>query len=160
MASLLDDMLKGDLLRGGNFVTGVAVAAAGLTLPIVFPGLRAPMLAVLKTGIGLFVEAEFEVEGVAIGKLVDATLEGIFGALSGSGPQEERHRTAHAAIRAFDRDARSRADRWGHNERDRARRYRRHVAALRRKMARLEEHGPEQHRTAIGDLADAIVEDW
>jgi hypothetical protein len=115
---------------------------------------------VLKTGIGLFVEAEFELEGAAIGKLVDVTMDGVFGALSGPGSQEDRHRTAHDAIRAFDRDARRRADRWGQNERDRARRYRRHVAALRHKMARLEEHGPEQYRSAIGDLANAIVEDW
>jgi hypothetical protein len=164
MTSLLDDMLKGDFLKSGNLLKSgdlvIGVAAAALTLPIVFPPLRAPMLAVLKTGIALFVEAEFEVEGEAIETLADGTVDAVFAALSGSGRQEERHRAAHDAIRVFTQDARRRAHRWGHDERDRAKRYRRHVAALRRKMARLKEEGPEEHRAAIGHLADAIVEDW
>ena len=160
MASLLDDVLKVDLLGKGHVLTGVAGVAAGLAVPILFPALRGPMLAVLETGIGLFVEAEFEVEGAAIGKLVDATMESVFGALSGSGSKEERHRAAHDAIRGFDRHARRRAERWGHDEHDRARRYRRHVAALKREMARVEDHGPEHCRSAIGDLSGAIAEDW
>lgn len=155
MASFTD-RLFGD----AHVTTGIAAAALALSLPLLFPKLRAPMLAILRAGATLFVEAEFEVEEDAIAELVDATVEGLVTALAGPAPAADRHQAAEAVLGRFTHKARRRSERWARDDGDRATRYRRHVGALKRRMARLAAEGPEQHRSAIARLTDEIAEDW
>jgi hypothetical protein len=48
----------------------------------------------------------------------------------------------------------------GKSRRGRARRYRRHVTALKRAMARQRDYGPADQRASVQRLANTIVEDW
>ncbi len=150
----MDDMLK------GNIMAGLAVGAVALALPAVLSGLRAPMAAVVRTAVMLFVEAEFELEGEAIEALVDATLEALSAALAGPGTQAARRQQAEAVVQQFKHSARMHSRRRSRDERDRAARYQRHVTALKRAVASKRDRWSADQRHAMDRLVSTIAEDW
>ncbi len=149
-----------DLLKGGNILAGLALGAVALALPAVLSGVRAPMAALVRTGVLLFVEAEFELEGEAIEALVDATAEALSAALAAPGTRAARRQQAEAAIQQFKHRARTRSRRHGRDERDRARRYHRHLTALKRAVVSRRDRLPADQRGAMDRLIGTIAEDW
>jgi hypothetical protein len=149
-----------DVFKSGYATTGIAVGAAALILPTLFPALRAPVSSLLRTGIMLFVEAEFEVEGVAVDLLVDACIDALCSALERPGTEAERRQQAEAVVENFKRRARRGARRLGRSDKDQARRYRRHVAALKQAMSREAQRWPDDQRAAMERLSQTPVEDW
>ncbi|HJS85956.1 MAG TPA: hypothetical protein VJ779_10895 [Acetobacteraceae bacterium] len=144
----------------GKVAAVVAVSAAALALPRLFPRLAPPVRAAIKNGAALFLEAEFEAEGGLIDKLVSETLQALLDEASKARTPEERKRSAQRAIHGFERRARARAQHWGgDDEADRSRRYRRHVAHLRRAVAKAECQS-EQERTLLAEVAEGVPEVW
>lgn len=152
--ALLEDTLSGKVMAA------VAVSAAALALPRLFPRLAPPLRSAIRTGASLFLEAEFEAEGGLIDKLVSETLEALFDDAAKAQSPEERKRFAQHAVRRFERRARARAQHWGgDNKAERSRRYRRHVAHLRRAVAEAENRSREE-RELLDDVVDGVPEAW
>lgn len=145
---------------GGNIVTVVALGAAALLLPRLFPSLARPLRAVAKTGLTLFVEAETEMEGGLIDGLVGQTIDALLGTLDAPGTVEQRKLAARKTMHRFEAAARGRAKRWGRDHDDRACRYNRHLTHLRRALAKAERQRPPAQRELIGDAVSVIAEDW
>ncbi len=152
--ALLEDTLS------GKVVAAVAVSAAALALPRLFPQLAPPLRSAIRTGASLFLEAEFEAEGGLIDKLVSETLEALLDDAAKARTPEERKQSAHRAVRRFERRARARAQHWGgDNHVERSRRYRRHVAHLRRAVAEAENRSREE-RELLGEVVEGVPEAW
>lgn len=154
MAFSLEDAI------GGRIVTVVAVGAAALLLPRLFPSFAAPLRAITKTGLTLFLEAETEMEGGLIDGLVGQTVDVLLGTLDGPGTAEQRKQAARRTMRSFEAAARGRSKRWGRDHDDRVRRYHRHLAHLRRALTKAELTRPAAERELIGDAVSVIAEDW
>jgi hypothetical protein len=156
------DLLK-DALSGNVIVVAVAGAAAlavPVLVPAVAPRLATPLRAALKLGISLFLESEFEMEAKFVDELVHSTLSGILSALSGPASEAERHKAVTARVRHFERRVRARAARFGWDEQDRAGRYRRHVATLKRAIATAKRRRPKNAQPALDHISGMISEDW
>jgi hypothetical protein len=153
--ALLEDTISGKVL------VSVAVSAVALAIPRLFPRLAPPLRSAIKTGTSLLLEAEFEAEGGLIDKLVSETLEGLLGDAAKARTPEERQRSARRAMRRFERRARARAQHWGgDDEMARSRRYRRHVAHLRRAVAELAPNRPPAERELLDDVVEGVPEAW
>jgi hypothetical protein len=150
----LEDVLE------GNVLLLVAAGAAVLVLPKVFPELPEPVKATIKGGLSLFLEAEAEVDGGIADKLVQGTLSQLLQSLSGPGTNEEKRNAAQRTIKRFQETARGRSRRHGWNDADRAARYRRHVAKLKRAIAEAKRQHPKAHTEILDDAARSMSEDW
>jgi hypothetical protein len=151
--ALLDDAFP------PNVVTFVALGAAALILPRFVPALAAPMRGVLKTGVSLFLESEFEAEGGLIDGLVGETIDALLGDAATVKEPAERRRKARQALHRFEHRARARAKHWGRDDAGRARRYKRHVAHLKRALAEAERNRPPEQRAVLAEAGADISED-
>jgi hypothetical protein len=138
----------------------VAVGAAALVLPRLFPSLAPPLRAVTKAGLTLFLEAETEMEGGLIDGLVSQTVDALLGTLDAPATPAQRKQAAHRTMRRFEAAARGRSKRWGRDHDDRVRRYQRHLAHLRRALAKAQQARPPADRQLLGDAVSVIAEDW
>jgi hypothetical protein len=154
MAFRLEDAIS------GNVLAVVAVGAAVLILPRLFPSLAPPLRTVIKSGLKLFVEAEGEAEGGLIDLLVGQTVDALLGTLDAPGTAEQRRHAARQTMRRFEAAARGRSRRWGHDHDDRVRRYERHLTHLRRALAQVEQQRPAAELEMIGEAVGVIAEDW
>jgi hypothetical protein len=153
--ALLEDTLSGKVM------TAVAVSAAALAIPRLFPQLAPPLRSALKTGASLFLEAEFEAEGGLIDKLVSETLQALLGDAAQARTPEERQRSAHRAMRRFEHRARARAEHWGAgDEAARSRRYRRHVSHLRRAVDAVAQERTPEERKLLEEAVEGVPEAW
>ena len=148
-----------DVLEG-NVLLLVAAGAAMLVLPKVFPELPEPVRATIKGGLSLFLEAESEVDGGIADKLVGATMRQLLQSLSGPGTTQEKRSAAQRTIKRFEETARGRSRRHGWNEADRAARYRRHIAKLKRAIAEVKRQHPRSQTELLDDAARSMSEDW
>ncbi len=151
---LIDDTISGKVM------TAVGVSLAALALPALFPSLAPPLRSALKAGATLFLEAEFEAEGGLIDKLVSETIDALLGAAADAGTPEERRRAARHAARRFERRARARAEHWGADDHDQARRYRRHVAHLHRAVAAAAKGQREPDQELLEEVVEGVPEAW
>ncbi len=148
-----------DLIRG-NVMGGVALGAVALALPIVVPTLRAPMRTAVKTGLTLFLEAEFELDGEVIDQLVEGAIESLSTIVEESASQPVRRQQAEAVIQQFTTKARKRAHRYGASDRDRAARYRRHIAKLKHAVSQAQSSAGEAAKLGWEHIAGMVTEDW
>ena len=153
--ALLEDTLS------GKVVAAVAVSAAAFALPRLFPQLAPPLRSAIKTGASLFLEAEFEAEGGLIDRLVSETLKALLDEAAKARTPEERRRSTQRAVRRFERRARARAQHWGgDSEAERSRRYRRHVAHLRRAVAEAAPKRSPEERALLNEVVEGVPERW
>jgi hypothetical protein len=152
--AMLEDALE------GNVVMLAAAGATTLVLPIVLPQLAPPLRGAIKFAITLFLESEAEAEGGLMGKLAESTVKALLDTLAVPGSGEQRRRAAHATIRRFEATARARSKRYAASEADAARRYRRHVAHLRRALAQAQQGETARRRELLNDAAGVLSEDW
>ena len=153
--ALLEDTLS------GKVTAAVAVSAAALALTRLFPQLAPPLRSALKTGASLFLEAEFEAEGGLIDTLVSQTLEALLENAAKARTPEERKRSARRVMHRFERRARARAQHWGGDDNAaRSRRYRRHVAHLRRAIAETAPSRPPEERALLHEAVEGVPEAW
>ena len=153
--ALIEDTLSGRVLAA------VAVSAAALALPRLFPQLAPPLRSAIKTGTQLFLEAEFEAEGGLIDKLVSETLQALLGEAAQARTPEEKRHSAQRAIRRFEHRARARAEHWASGDREAgSRRYRRHVTHLRRAVAAIAPNRPPEERKLLEQAVEGVPEAW
>ena len=126
--ALVDDLLK------GNPVAALGLGAAALAVPILFPSVRPQWAAAVKGGAKIFLEAEGGAEGDIIDNLAEKAIDQLADAMSRDTP-EERKQASATVIANYKRRARTRADRFGRNGKDRDARFERHMARLRRKIS-------------------------
>ena len=150
--ALVEDILKGNLLAVA------AVGATAIVLPKMFPNLSPPLRSAIKSGVSLFLESEAEAEGGIIGRLADEAMESVLASLSGPGSADERHQAAQAAVEDFKRTAHARARRYGRDDRGRAARYKRHIAALRRKLERARAHHAGAKAAALSNFSASLAD--
>ncbi|MBV8616207.1 MAG: hypothetical protein JOY66_20900 [Acetobacteraceae bacterium] len=142
-------------------MAAVAVTAAAFALPRLFPQLAPPLRAAIKTGASLFLEAEFEAEGGLIDTLVSQTLEALLDEAAKAGTPEERKRSTRRVMHRFERRARARAQHWGGDDKaERTRRYRRHVAHLRRAIAEAVPSRSPEERALLDEAVEGVPEAW
>ena len=113
-----------------NLITIAGLGLLAVALPELAPSLRPALKSALKLGISLFVESEAEAEAELLQSLVSTTLDAIERAMSKPGEEHEQREAIRRSIRHFQRKARSRAERWNSDERQRHHCYRRQVAQL------------------------------
>ena len=148
--ALLADML------GGRLLAAAAVGATALVLPRIAPSMPLPLRSLIKNGVSLFLEAEFEAEGGIIERLAGNVLSNVLQTIPDTGSAAERNEAAQAAIADFKRIARARARRYGHNDRDRSTRYARHMHALKRAIERERPRHKGARHAALADMVAAL----
>ena len=150
--ALVEDLLKGNLL------TVAALGATAIVLPKVLPNLSPSLRSAIQGSVSLFLESESEAEGGIIVRLANETLEAVLASLSGPGSAAERHQAAEAAGEDFKRTAHARARRYGRNESGRSARYKRHIAALHRRLERARSDHTGAKATTLANLSASLAD--
>ncbi|MBV9014128.1 MAG: hypothetical protein JO213_14235 [Alphaproteobacteria bacterium] len=148
---MLESLTKSDIIA----VAGLGVAAA--ILSELLPNARPALRSAVKLGVDLFLESEGEAEAELIQSLVSATMHGIRDDLSKTHNEPERRDAVEARVENFKRQARVRARRWGGDQQDRHRRYRRHIARLETTLERKKQEPlPERDRRVLDYAFEAL----
>ena len=108
----------------------------------------------------LILEAEREVDGGIADKLVELTVSQLLQTLSGPGTNDDKRNATRETIRGFEDTARRRSRRHGWNDADRAARYRRHIAKLKRALGEARRHRSRSHTEILDDAVRSMAEDW
>ena len=136
---MLENITKSDVVT----VLGLGLIAA--VVSELLPNTRPLLRAAIQFGVDLLTESEIEAEAELIRSLVAATVRGIQQDLSAPASEPERREAMQTRVDDFKRQARIRARRWGSDQSDRHRRYRRNVAQLEASLAK------QRHRAAPRD---------
>jgi hypothetical protein len=137
-----EDFWKADALQL------IGVAAVGLAVPILFPALRPQFAALLKAGVKLALEAEFDADEA----LADALVSTAVNALLRVSPQDSEKdlcRKSEATVDRFLAAAHSSAARRGWDQQDVAHRYHRRLAKLDHAISRAHHQARAPQRAAL-----------
>jgi hypothetical protein len=141
-----------------NLTNLLVLGAVGVILPKLLPELRPTMGTAVKLVIDLLTESEAEAAEELVGALVSGTIAEIKARIADAGDAEEGRRSAESSIARFKGKAHRRAHRWGHDDVDRRRRYRRHLRRLREEMAQAQLSQTGWQRDIFDDLGEVIEE--
>src|ERR1700730_18326589 len=111
-----------------------------------------------KIFIDLLTESEAEAAEELVEALVSSTMPEINSHLAGAAGPEEGRRLAGHSVAQFKHKARQRAHRWGTDDNDRHRRYRRHLTKLREEVERARPRHEGWQRDIFDDLGETIDE--
>jgi len=142
-----------------NLTNLLVLGAVGVILPRLLPELRPTMGAAIKLVIDLLTESEAEAAEELVEALVSGTIEEIKAHIVGADDSEEGRRSAERSIAQFKHKARRRAHRWGRDDVDWRRRYRRHLTRLGEEMAQAQLDHPGWQRDIFDDLEEVIEAD-
>jgi hypothetical protein len=118
-----EDFLKADPLK----LIGVGVL--GLAVPIFFPALRPQLVALLKAGAKLALEAEFDADDALADGLVDTAVNALM-RVSAQDSEQDLCDRSEATVNRFLAAARASAARRGWDQRDVAHRYHKRLVKL------------------------------
>lgn len=143
----------------GNAGKLLAIGAAAVVLPTVFPGFAPPLRAALTAGLRLFADAESDAEGDLVAQLVNTTIGALLATLSGPGPgtEAQKHAALRATVTRFHAVARHRARRHARDAADQGGRYRRHVAHLERALAAAGRSRPAADQATLRHLSTLVA---
>jgi hypothetical protein len=136
----------------------LVLGAIGVVLPKLLPSMGPAVGTAVKIVIDLLTESEAEATEELVEALVSSTMAEINSHLAGAAGPEEGRRLAEHSVAQFKHKARQRSHRWGSDDKDRHRRYRRHLTKLREEMERASP-GPEDWQRNIFDDLGEIVEE-
>lgn len=149
---MFENVTKSDIVT----VLGLGLATAALSE--LMPNAKPLLQSAVKFGVNLFLEAEGEAEVELIQSLITATMQGIRQDMSATASEPERREAIEARVEHFKKQARIRARRWGSDQQDRHRRYRRHVARLETTLARKKQEAlPERDRHVLDYAFEALA---
>jgi hypothetical protein len=134
------------------------LGAIGAVLPKLLPNVGPAVGTAVKIVIDLLIESEAEATEELVEALVSSTMAEINCHLAGAAGPEEGRRLAEHSVAQFKHKARQRSHRWGSDDKDRHRRYRRHLTKLREEME-WAIPGPEDWQRNIFDDLGEIVEE-
>lgn len=142
-----------------NLTNLLVLGAIGLVVPKLLPQMGPAMGTAVKVVIDLLTESEAE----AAEELVEGLVSGVMAEInthvtSAENPEVGRRSVEHS-IAQFKRRARQRAHRWGRDDHDRRRRYRRHLTRLREEMAEVRPEREGWQRDTFDEVGEAIEEE-
>jgi hypothetical protein len=142
-----------------NLTNLLVLGAVGVILPKLLPELRPTMGAAVKLVIDLLTESEAEAAEELVEALVSGTIAEIKAHIADATDPDKGRRSAESSIARFKHKAHRRAHRWGHDDIDRRRRYRRHLRRLREEMAQAQLSHTGWQRDIFDDLGEVIEEE-
>jgi hypothetical protein len=141
-----------------NLATLLSLGLVSVVLPKLLPQMGPAVGTAVKIVIDLLTESEAEAAEELIDALVSSTMAEISKEVAHPGdPQQSRH-AVERSVEHFKRRARRRAHHWGADERDRQRRYRRHLAKLRAAVNRSKDRHADWQRNILDDVGESLNE--
>jgi hypothetical protein len=145
-------------LAKSNLVTMVGLTVLTAALPSLLPEWRPAFKTAVKFGITLLAESEAEAEAELIQSLVETTIEAIREELAKPAGTADRDAAVRRRVRHFKHRAHRRALRWGADEHDSRRRYRRHVIRLATSLEHQEQQSLARDRPIIADAVASLAQ--
>lgn len=141
-----------------NLTNLLVLGAIGVVLPKLLPNMGPAVGTAVKIVIDLLTESEAEAAEELVEALVSSTMAEINSHLAGGAGPAEGRRLAEHSVAQFKHKARQRSHRWGSDDKDRHRRYRRHLTKLREEMERASPGHEDWQRNVFDDLGEIIEE--
>jgi hypothetical protein len=141
-----------------NLVNLLVLGVIGAVLPKLLPEMRPAMGTAVKVVVDLLTESEAEAMEELVEALVSGTITEINRHLARADDPQEGRRLAEHSVAQFKHKARQRAHRWGSDDKDRHRRYRRHLTKLREEVERSKPEHEGWQRDIFDDLEETIEE--
>lgn len=142
-----------------NLVNFLALGLASVLLPKLLPNMGAATGTAVRVVLDLLTESEAEAAEELMEALVSSTMAEINRGVTQAKSPEERRRAVERSVAGFKHRARQRAHRWGADQDDRRRRYRRHLTKLRAAVEQSKErHDAGWQRNVFDDLGESIEE--
>ena len=142
-----------------NLANLLVLGAIGLVLPKLLPQMGPVMGTAVKVVIDLLTESEAEATEELVEALVSGTIAEINKHITGTENPEAGRRSVEHSVAQFRHRAHQRARRWGRDEKDQHRRYRRHLTRLREAMAQARPSQEGGQRNIFDELGEAIEEE-
>ncbi len=108
--------------------------------------------------VDLLTESEAEAAEELIDTLVSSTMAEINKEVARPGDLQQSRQAVERTVEHFKHRAGRRAHHWGADERDRQRRYRRHLAKLRAVVNRAKDHHTDWRRDILDDVGESLDE--
>jgi hypothetical protein len=142
-----------------NLMNLLVLGAIGMILPRFLPEMRPAMGTAVKLVIDLLTESEAEAAEELLEALVSSTMDEIKAHVARADDPAEGRLSAERSIAQFKHKARRRAHRWGRDDSDRRRRYRRHLRRMREEVAKAQLSQEGWQREVFDGLGGAIEEE-
>jgi hypothetical protein len=141
-----------------NLVTLLTLGLVSAVLPKLLPDMRPAVGTAAKVVLDLVTESEAEAAEELMQALVSGTIAEINRQLAQPADPDQSRQAVESTVTRFKRRARSRAHRWGADEHDRQRRYRRHLTKMREGLDRSKERHVGWQRDILDDLGESLDE--
>jgi Sec-independent protein translocase protein TatA len=141
-----------------NLTNLLVLGVIGAVLPKLLPQMAPAMGTAVKVVIDLLTESEAEATEELVEALVSGTVAEINRHIARADNPEEGRRLAEQSVAQFEHKARRRAHRWGRDDKDRHRRYHRHLAKLHEEMKQARSGHEGWRRDIYDDLGESVEE--
>jgi hypothetical protein len=141
-----------------NLATLLTLGLVSVVLPKLLPQMGPAVGTAVKIVIDLLTESEAEAAEELIDALVSSTITEINKEVARPADPQQSRQAVERAVEHFKRRARHRAHRWGADEHDRQRRYRRHLAKLRAAVNRSKDQHADWRRDVLDDIGESLDE--
>ena len=141
-----------------NLATLLTLGLVSAVLPKLLPQMGPAVGTAVKVVIDLLTESEAEAAEELIDALVSSTIAEINKEVARPADPQQSRQEVERIVEHFKHRARRRAHRWGADEHDRQRRYRRHLAQLRVAVARSKDQHADWQRDILDDVGETLDE--
>lgn len=141
-----------------NLATLLTLGLVSAVLPKFLPQMGSGIGTAVKIAIDLFTESEAEAAEELIDALVSSTMAEISKEVARPSEPQQSRLAVERTVEHFKHRARRRAHHWGADERDRQRRYRRHLTKLRAAVNRSKDRHGGWQRSILDDLGENLDE--
>jgi hypothetical protein len=141
-----------------NLATMFTLGLVSMVLPRLLPQMGPAVGTAVKIVIDLFTESEAEAAEELIDALVSSTIAEINKEVARPGDPQQSREAVERTVEHFKHRARRRAHHWGADERDRQRRYRRHLTKLRAAVDRATDQHADWRRNILDDVGESLDE--
>jgi len=141
-----------------NLATLLTLGLVSVVLPKLLPQMGPAVGGAVKIVIDLLTESEAEAAEELIDALVSSTMAEITKEVARPADPQQSRQVVERTLEHFKHRARRSAHRWGADEHDRQRRYRRHLAKLRAAVDRATDQHADWRRNILDDVGESLDE--
>ena len=141
-----------------NLATLLTLGLVSVVLPKLLPQMGPAVGAAVRIVIDLVTESEAEAAEELIDALVSSTMAEITKEVARPDDPQQSRQAVERTLEHFKHRARRSAHRWGADEHDRQRRYRRHLAKLRAAVDRATDQHADWRRNILDDVGESLEE--
>jgi hypothetical protein len=141
-----------------NLATLLTLGLVSVVLPPLLTQMGPAVGTAVKIVIDLLTESEAEAAEELIDALVSSTMAEINKEVSRPTDPQQSRQAVKRTLEHFKHRAHRRAHRWGADEHDRQRRYRRHLAKLRAAVDRATDQHADWRRNILDDVGESLDE--